>query len=134
MPSKQKALVLKYGQIRGLKHEVQLMEQLDVKKLYQLFPEDTIGYIETFNLDSFRMKVIASNCGAYSDTKSLGRYRRDIGMIPYCSCCIEGAGEKKGGHVLRPFPISDLSLLVNYKFKSHEYEMLMSGRNPKKFL
>jgi len=117
---------IKKYDIETLKRELKTLEKLELGRMYKIpFPSYESnnllwGFIETFNTESFRFRVVASETESYyfSDDNR-GRYRNNIISLEY---------GMEGMWSIKRVKRSELMLLIGLKFTSSILGDIIKGK------
>jgi hypothetical protein len=101
---------------------------------------ETYGYFESYNRESARFVVIATDSPKYSDAKGRGERGYtialeyvDLSETKWKTSSMIEAKITSLASKLSPMKETDLPLLVGMKYKSPEYEKILKGRKRLKY-
>lgn len=112
----------KEREIKALRKEIKNMENLETGRVYSFDYKrfggepyyTSLGIIETFNLESLRVRILSSDFEGFQDNDG-GRYRKNIASIFYDTD-------------MTPVTRTELPLHIGRKYVSSELHLLISGK------
>lgn len=148
--TKQSALVDLTNRLKIVQGMIECVNKIELGRTYKFkdtyyegrvqLKTDTYGYFETFSRESARFVVIASDNPQYSVDSRRG-HRGNIKALNYVtlsevhwkSQAIEGVEVSPFSNNLTPVKENEIPLLIGMKFKSVEFEKILSGRKKLKY-